>query len=202
MKEMMRKMNAASAGRSVATILGIAGGLVAIGLAGRILPHPPNFTPVAAIAIFAGFVLRGDGLAGRLAWLVPLAVLILGDLVLGLYHPGVMAAVYLAMLLPVLFGRAMGVRGVSLFGIGASALGAAVLFFAISNFAVWLFYNTYPHTLAGLWMCYVAALPFFKYTLAGNVVWLAVLFGGHALLTRVWREKSAKSTRSAAVKGA
>ena len=58
------------------------------------------------------------------------------------------------------------------------------MFFIVTNFGVWLVGNLYPKTLAGLAGCYVAAIPFFRNTLAGNVVYTLVLFGGFALAQR------------------
>jgi len=161
-------------------LLGLAAALVALGVAGRLLPHPPNFTPVAAVAIFAGLMFRG----GLAAWLVPIAAMALSDLMIGFYHPGIMTGVYLGMLMAVLLGRVLLAQGVSVMGVICSALGAGIAFFVISNFAVWLFGALYPPTLDGLIACYVAALPFLKYTLAGNLFWCGVIFGLYAFYLR------------------
>jgi len=59
------------------------------------------------------------------------------------------------------------------------ALGGSLIFFVISNFGVWLASPLYPNTLEGLMMCYTAAIPFFHYTIAGNLVYCGVLFGGY-----------------------
>ena len=61
-------------------------------------------------------------------------------------------------------------------------IGYSLLFFAVSNFAVWAFGGMYPPTFAGLIACYVAALPFLPQTVAGDLVWTAILFGGAALV--------------------
>lgn len=156
--------------------------LIAIGVAGRLVPHWPNFTPAVAIAVFAAYAFRGS----LLAWIVPIVVMLVSNMVIGLYEPGVMAGVYAGVLLAVAIGRFAFRGGASLFAVGAACLGSAVAFFLVSNFAVWAFGahgTTYPMTLSGLMACYVAALPFFKYMLAGTAFWALVLFGGHALAT-------------------
>ena len=63
-------------------------------------------------------------------------------------------------------------------------LAGSVLFFVWTNFGVWAFWNLYPHTLEGLVACYTAAIPFFRNTLLGDVVYSTALFGGFALAER------------------
>lgn len=165
-----------------AAVLGAAV-LVTLGVIGRLVPHWPNFTPVVAVAIFAAYAFR----TGPLAWIVPLAVMLISNAVIGFYEWGVMASVYGALLLSVAIGRISFRRGVSPFSIGAAGLLSAVAFFLVTNFAVWAFGShgtTYPMTLSGLASCYVAALPYFKYMLAGTAFWAVILFGGDALAGR------------------
>lgn len=167
--------------------------LVAIGVIGRLVPHWPNFTPVVAIAVFAAYVFRGSALA----WIVPVAVMALSNAIIGGYEWGVMAGVYAALLLAVAIGRFAFREGAGLFSVGAASLVSALVFFLVTNFAVWAFGahgTTYPMTPTGLLACYTAALPFFKYLLAGTAFWAAVLFGGHALAGRfIARHRAAAS---------
>jgi hypothetical protein len=58
---------------------------------------------------------------------------------------------------------------------------SSLLFFVATNFAVWYFGSLYTHDASGLFECYIAAIPFFKFTLLGDLMWTAVLFGGYAL---------------------
>ncbi|HEY8593493.1 MAG TPA: DUF6580 family putative transport protein [Sphingomicrobium sp.] len=154
--------------------------LAAIGAAAalRLVPHPPNFTPIGAMALFSGAYL------GRraLAFLAPLGALLLSDLVLGFYAG--MTVVYLATALAVLVGWSLANRQSAL-RIGGAALASSVLFFVITNFAMWLNSGFYPRTAAGLAECYVAAIPFFQNSLAGDLFYSALLFGGFALLQRM-----------------
>ncbi len=163
----------------------IALGLVAAAAAARLVPHVPNLMPVEAMALFGGAAFADR----RLALIVPFAALFLSDLVLGyavygygLFYPG-MAFVYGAVGLIALAGTRLGARPGAA-RIGTGALAAAVLFFLVTNFGVWLTGTLYPHTAAGLAACYAAALPFFRYTLAGTLLYSALLFGGYALACR------------------
>lgn len=164
----------------------IALGLILAAAAARLVPHVPNLTPVEAMALFGGAVL-GDR---RAALLVPLGALFLSDLVLGyavygygLVYPG-MAFIYLAVAAIALLGGRLGARpGVGRLGLGA--LAAALLFFLVTNFGVWLTGGLYPHTATGLTACYLAGLPFLRYSLAGTLLYSALLFGGFALARRV-----------------
>jgi hypothetical protein len=136
----------------------------------RLLPHPPNFSPVMALALFSGAALRD----WRLALLVPLAAMLMADVWLG-FH-ATMAFVYLGMALTVGAGRWLGARRRPLPLLVAGMAGAS-LFFLVSNAGVWLTQDIYPATGAGLAACYLAALPFFHQTVLATLVYGALLFG-------------------------
>lgn len=157
--------------------------LLVLGVAGRLLPHAPNFTPLVAVAVFGAFLFQGRALA----WVVPASILVVSNLILGFYEPGVVVSVIAGTLLAVAIGRLSFRGGASLFTVGAASLGGAIAFFILSNLGVWAFGaggHAYPHSLEGLVACFTAALPFFKNLLAGTVFWSAVLFGCHALARR------------------
>lgn len=143
----------------------------------RLVPHPPNFTPIGAMALFSGAYL------GRrwLAFAAPLGALLLSDLILGFY-PGV-AFVYAATALAVLIGWTLTQRR-SVAGVASAAVASALLFFVITNVGMWLFSGFYPVTQVGLVACFVAAIPFFQNSLAGDLLFSALLFGGWALAER------------------
>jgi hypothetical protein len=151
--------------------------LVGVAAASRLLPHPPNVTPLGALALFGGAVFSDL----RLAFGVPLAAMLVSDLVLGLHET--LPAVYAAFALVVCIGVWVRRRRTPL-RIGAGAVAGSVVFFVVTNFAVWLAGGLYPRTLQGLLAAYVAAIPFFRNTLAGDLVYTACLFGGFALLER------------------
>ena len=143
----------------------------------RLVPHPPNFTPIGAMALFGGahFGKRA------LAFAAPLGAMLLSDAIIG-FHSG-MPYVYGSVALIVVIG-CMVAGKISALRVGAAAVLSSVLFFAITNFGTWLDSGMYPHTAAGLAACYVAAIPFFQNTLAGDLFFTALLFGGFALLER------------------
>lgn len=136
----------------------------------RLIPHPPNFTAVGAIALFGGAYLSRKSFA----FAVPLAAMFLTDIILG-FHPG-MYAVYLSFILIVLIGINLGANK-KIGNIFLASISASVLFFIITNFAMWLTGNLYPKTGAGLAACFAAAIPFFHYTLLGDLFFVGVMFG-------------------------
>ena len=137
----------------------------------RLVPHPPNFSPIDAMALFSGAYF------GRrvLAFAAPLGAMLLSDLFLGFYSG--MWVTYLAIGLVVLVGS-LALRRVSVLRLGVAALASSVVFFLVSNFGTWALSGMYAHTAAGLAACYVAAIPFFQNTLAGDLFYATLLFGG------------------------
>ena len=160
-------------------------GITLFAAAMRLMPHPPNVTPIAAMALFGGGYFAGK----KTALLMPLAAMYLSDLALGFFvydfgwFHGFMPFVYLSFVLTVCLGFLVR-RRLTPLSVGAAALTGSVLFFIVSNFGVWLIGSLYPKTLAGLAGCYVAAIPFFRNMLAGNAAYTLVLFGGFALAQR------------------
>jgi len=155
-------------------------GLVGLGPAVRLLDHPPNCTPMAAIALFAAFWIESRVLAVT----VPLMAIGLSDLQLPGYGWEIRAAVYLALLFPVVFRGWLRSR-LSAWRLGACAFMSSLVFFLVSNLAEWWFGYLYERTAAGLVECFVAALPFFRNTLIGDFGWSAALFGTYALVVHL-----------------
>jgi Family of unknown function (DUF6580) len=155
--------------------------LVSIGVAGRWAQPEWCFTPTAAAAIFAGGYFTSLGVAA----LVPLSILGLSDLALASHdNLGVMLATYAVMTVPVLFGRWLRTsecRATTLLQLAICGLVPATLFWLVSNFAVWAFQSDYEPTWAGLRHCYWTAVPFYRWMLAGDVFYLAILFSCAAL---------------------
>ena len=153
--------------------------LILLAAALRVAPHPWNFTPIGAMALFSGAVLRDR----RLAYAFPLAALFAGDVFVGFYKISVMLIVYASFLLSVLIGRFLQGRRTILRIASATLLGSAQ-FFLITNFADWWFLGSYPKTAGGLAACYLAGLPLFWNTLAGDALYAALFFGAFALAER------------------
>jgi hypothetical protein len=148
--------------------------LIVLAAALRIAAHPWNFTPIGAIALFSGAVLRDR----RLAFLFPLLALFLGDIFIG-FHKFI-PIVYASFLINVAIGLWLRDRR-TVVRISLATLLGAIQFFLVTNFAVWQFLGTFPHTATGLLACYVAGIPFFWNTLAGDVLYATLLFGSFAV---------------------
>jgi len=150
---------------------------VIIGLFFRVIPHPANFSPIFAIALFGGTYLADR----RLALIIPLLALFISDLFMGFYSPVVMISVYAGLILTGILGLWLRNHKSVLNLLGTSII-SGILFYLISNLGVWVNpVSGYSKDLAGLIQCYVLALPFLKNTLASNLVYSAVLFGGYEL---------------------
>ncbi len=178
--------------------------LVTLGVAARLLLRDiPNFAPVMGIALFAGFLMQ----RASLAIAAPLAVMVISDQVLGGYEFGMMVVVYTMLAAPVLLRpvmrtlfvgkqRSKWARGSALMGI---SVGASVTFFLVTNLAVWVqsvsgaspmaFYDA---SIQGLVHCYGQALPFFRYTLAGDLCFTTGLFGSWALVVTAFERNRLK----------
>lgn len=149
----------------------------------RLLPHPPNVTPIAAMALFGGACFANR----KLAYLVPLAAMLLSDLVLAVirYDLRIMLVsqpiVYACIVATTMLGQTITNRR-SVWQVATTSLASSVLFFLVTNLAVWAMTDLYPRTAEGLATCYTAALPFFRNSLAGDAFFVVVLFGGLALL--------------------
>jgi hypothetical protein len=153
-------------------------GMIAIAAALRLAPHPWNFTPVGAIALFSGAMVRDR----RIAFLFPVLVMFATDLTIGFNK--LSPLVYASFLVSVAIGRVLNQRR-NLLRIGGATFLGALQFFIITNFGVWAFLNSYPRHAAGLAACYLAGVPFFWNTLAGDAVYATLLFGGVALAERL-----------------
>jgi hypothetical protein len=156
----------------------VVGGMILAAAASRLIPHPPNFSPITAMALLGGacFVEK------RWAFVVPLAALLISDVLIGFHHT--VPFVYGSVALIVCLGFWLRTRRTAL-PIACAALAGSLLFFTVTNFGVWAFGDlpgtTYPKTAEGLLACYVAAVPFFGNTLLGDATYTVVLFGGLAL---------------------
>lgn len=149
----------------------IVGFLAVLGIASRFLPHPANFSPVMALALFAGFYLPR-----KWALILPVIVMLITDIFLGFYELPVMLSVYFSFVLASVFGILLKNKKNWLL-IGGGAVFSAVFFFLASNLAVWAFSPWYAKTLSGLFQCFVLATPFFKNTLLSNIFYTGCFFG-------------------------
>jgi hypothetical protein len=167
-------------------------GITLLAAAARLIPHPPNVTPVAAMALFGGAYFASK----RIAIVIPLAAMLLSDLILGLtvFGNNVFS------LTPYVYGCFVVTTCLGMWThkaplrIAVAALVSSVLFFVVTNFGSWVVFSFYPKTWDGLVECYLAGLPLFRNTVIGDAVYTLVLFGGFALAQRYFaalREKPA-----------
>ena len=123
----------------------------------RLIPHLPNFTPVTSLALFSGLMLKRKWLSIS----IPLVAMMLSDLVLG--FSSISIWVYLGFVLVTIIGWFLNKMNIK------SILLSSLIFFIISNFGVWML--DYSHTFEGLIMCYTLAIPFFGYSIMGDLFW-------------------------------
>lgn len=171
----------------------IAGGLILLAAVSRLIPHPPNFAPIASLAIFGGTVINNK----KYALILPLGALLLSDILFELFtstkgfYDISQTFVYGAFILITFL--ATKIKTVSTKNILFACLWSGAIFFILSNFGVWLTGVFYPKTLAGLMQCYTAAIPFYKNeffgnmllnTFMSNIFYTAVLFGAYAIIKK------------------
>jgi hypothetical protein len=153
-------------------------GIVLAAAALRLAPHPMNFAPIGALALFGGayFSSKPEALA------IPLLSLILGDVFTGFHE--LIPFVYASFLVSVTIGFWLR-RKRSAPRIAAGTLAGAIQFFLVTNFALWASsIGSFPKTAGGLAACYIAGLPLFWNTLAGDAFYATLLFGAMALAER------------------
>jgi hypothetical protein len=158
--------------------------IIIVAAASRLVKHPFNFTPVVAMALFAGCYLQR-----RWAIVLPLAAMLVSDYFIGFYDWQVMASVYVSIALAFFIGWYLKNR-VKWYGVIFAALASSITFFIITNFAVWAFFNWYPHTLSGLISCFALALPFFRNTLIGDLVYAGVFFGAYEFVLYLFIQRN------------
>jgi hypothetical protein len=141
----------------------------------RLIPHPPNFAPIAAMALFGGAYFNKKWAA----FTIPLAAMFITDLILGFHET--MWAVYLSFAIIVVIGMLM-LKEIKIGNLFFASVISSVSFFIITNFGIWLSTSYYAKTSVGLAACYTAAIPFFHQTLLSDLFFVGVLFGAYHLL--------------------
>ena len=150
--------------------------LIILGIAARFLPHSPNFSPVAAVALFGGVYF-----SKKMAFVLPVAIMFISDIFIGFYEIGIMVGVYGSFLLCVVLGfwLKQHKKWTTILG---NVLLASLIFFFLTNFSVLFFAAWYPKTINGLIECYIMAIPFFKNSLFGNLFYAGAFFGAYELI--------------------
>jgi len=154
-------------------------GMILLAAVLRIVPHPWNLAPVGAMALFTGAVIRNR----VMAFVFPSLAMLAGDFIVGFHI--LMPVVYASFLISTAMGFWLRERR-SAVRLGGVVLLGTIQFFLITNLGAWMFLNSYPKTFSGLMACYAAGVPFFWNTLAGDVCYSALLFGGLFLAERMY----------------
>lgn len=158
----------------------------------RLIPHPYNFSPVCAIALFGAYYYRDK----YFSYIMPLLSMWISDLILNntvysqhfshftwLYDGAFVT--YTSFILIVYLGTVL-LKRLTLLRLFFTSITSSVVFYLVSNFGVWLFSSMlpYPHTFRGLLSCYGAGMPFFKNTLLGDYFYIFLLFGAYELFIK------------------
>lgn len=152
---------------------------IAIGAISRVIPHPANFAPISAMALFGGVYLNK-----KQALTLPILAMILSDLFIGFDSIPMRLSVYGSFLISVFIGFWIKNHKSSK-NIVFASLFSSILFFVITNFAVWTFGSMYAKSLTGLGECYLLAIPFFRNTVLGDLFYSGSFFGVYNLLLNI-----------------
>ena len=140
----------------------------------RLLPHPPNVVPIAAMALFAGAFFANRWLA----YAIPIAAMLISDWLIGFHST--MVYVYIGVVVTVLIGS--GLMKINAINVGLAAVIASLAFFFITNFGAWLHHDMYPQNFNGLMQAYIAGLPFLRNALIANLIFSYMVFFGFSNL--------------------
>lgn len=153
----------------------------------RAFPHPPNFAPIAAMALFGAMTFKSRWAA----LMFPLAAMLVSDTAIEVaYQAGISQSWGFHKGMWVIYPLMMAIGAMGLFfkeersglgKLGGLSLTSSLLFFTVSNFAVWAGSSMYSKDATGLLQCYVAAVPFLQWTILGDLCFTGILFGTWAL---------------------
>jgi hypothetical protein len=155
--------------------------LILLGFSTRLLPHPANFAPIGAIALFSALYLPK-----RYALIAPLLAMFFSDMIIGFYTWQTVVSVYVGFVLTGMIGLWVRERKSFATVLGGTLLGS-VLFFLLTNGAVWAFDKMYPLNFSGLMQSYTMAIPFFKSSVMGDLFYTGVLVGGMEIIQHLIR---------------
>ncbi len=158
--------------------------LILLGAVLRVAPHPANFAPMAAIGLFGGVYF-----SRKQALLLPVAAMVISDFFIGFDSLESRLVVYGSILLASLIGLWVKNHKNVFSVIGGSLLGS-ILFYLITNCVIFYSTRMYPHTLSGQLVSYTNALPFFRNTLLGDLVYTVAFFGIYEVVKYASRHQS------------
>ena len=146
--------------------------LVLIVAFSRLMPHPMGFTPIGALGLFSGSYMKS-----KCSWLVPLAALLIGDVIMGFYHSIIMLSVYTGFAVSAFVGKILLGKKRSFVRVGSAIFISSLIFYILSNASSWWIY--YPRTSDGLLLCFINGLPYFGRDILANTFYCAILFGAY-----------------------
>ncbi len=162
-------------------------GIILFAVVLRLLPHPANFAPIAALALFGGVYLDK-----KVAFMLPVVAMLISDFILG-FHAS-MAAVYGSFLMTVGIGIWIKTHK-SLRNVILASLSSSIIFFVLTNFNFWYADALYPKTMPGLLMSYINAVPFFRNTILGDLFYTGLFFGAYELVTSLIQIRAKAHTK-------
>ena len=148
--------------------------IISLGFLSRLVVHTPNFSPVLSMAFLSGMYLKG-----RPAILVPLALMVISDMIIGPYP--LMSLTWGSILMISALGLWLKEKK-NFITVLSGSIFSALIFFFVTNFASWL--TLYPHTIDGLRQCYILAIPFFRSSLASTVAYSLVFWAAYEWLLK------------------
>jgi hypothetical protein len=154
----------------------------------RLVPHPANVAPIAAMALFGGAYLDK-----KYALLLPLAAMFISDIFLG-FHAS-MPMVYASLIITGLIGMWLK-HHKSVPTVLFASVGASIIFFLLTNFNYWYATALYPKTLVGVIESYTMALPFFRNSLLGDLFYTGLFFGSYEFIKMTLFSKHSRLTAS------
>lgn len=168
--------------------------LIALGLIARLLPHPANFAPIGAIALFSALYLPR-----KYALVIPLVAMFISDIFIGFYSLPIMLSVYSGFIIMGMIGLLVkrnnhsSPTGKKILNILSGTLVGSILFFLLTNLAVWAFGTMYTHTFSGLIQSYTMAIPFFKNSLLGDLFYCGIMIGGYEFILLLKTKRALKA---------
>lgn len=155
--------------------------IVVLAAIARIIPHAPNFAPIAGLAIFTGYHFKN-----RYTWAVPIAAMVVSDFIIG-FHSTV-PFVYASFIVMSLIGTYMKSKNAS--SLILVSMVSSVLFFLVTNFGVWAVGSIYVKNMSGLLQSYTIGLPFFRNTVLGDLFYTFSFFYGFEYLRLLANRKN------------
>ena len=151
--------------------------IILIMVLSRLIPHPPNFTPIISMAMMSGYFFKNF----NLSVLILAFTILLSDLFLGFHNNMIFVYMPLFIIVSFCFKISTKINYKNLFFLG---VGSSLIFFLISNFGVWLLGNMYENNINGLINCYILAIPFFKNTLLSTFIFSYSAYGANFLYSK------------------